>query len=170
MSDDITPWQLLTDEFVYDFIVDSSDNDGRRQAWSRLVLADMVVSRAIAPSAYNQGEWRIIEDSLAALVAQGFISIESGPERSVYSDEPQLMIQVSNWGKVRRKRGNIPSSVRQMIYDRDGNQCVKCDSGVCLSLDHIVPWSKGGSDDESNLQTMCQSCNSSKSNRVAANV
>jgi hypothetical protein len=64
------------------------------------------------------------------------------------------------------ERAAIPNAVRQMVYRRDGYQCVTCGSGEYLTLDHIHPWSLGGSDDPSNLQTMCRSCNSRKGARV----
>lgn len=66
------------------------------------------------------------------------------------------------------QRAFIPDSVRQLVYARDSYRCVTCGSPDYLTLDHIRPWSLGGSDDEANLQTMCQSCNSRKGARVDA--
>jgi hypothetical protein len=51
-----------------------------------------------------------------------------------------------------------------VVSARDGCFCVKCHSTDDLTLDHIVPRSKGGSDDKSNLQILCRCCNSSKGN------
>lgn len=51
---------------------------------------------------------------------------------------------------------------RRTVLKRDGNRCVKCGSADDLTLDHIVPVSKGGSHAIVNLQTMCGSCNSLK--------
>lgn len=54
------------------------------------------------------------------------------------------------------------------VWDRDGWRCVRCGTHEDLTVDHIVPISKGGADDPddiSNLQTLCKSCNSSKGNR-----
>jgi 5-methylcytosine-specific restriction endonuclease McrA len=59
-------------------------------------------------------------------------------------------------------RTNLKNSLKRFVFERDEYRCVKCGTHVNLSIDHIHPVSKGGSDDESNLQTLCRSCNSSK--------
>ena len=59
-------------------------------------------------------------------------------------------------------RKNLKASLKRFVFERDEYRCVKCGTHVNLSIDHIHPFSKGGSDDESNLQTLCRSCNSSK--------
>lgn len=64
------------------------------------------------------------------------------------------------------ERAAIPSAVRERVYERDGWVCVFCGLSGDLTLDHIYPWSLGGSDDEDNLQTACRPCNSSKGARV----
>jgi DNA-directed RNA polymerase subunit RPC12/RpoP len=64
------------------------------------------------------------------------------------------------------RRAQIPLALRLEIYARDGYQCVTCGSIVDLSLDHIHPWSLGGSDERENLQTMCRPCNSRKGAKV----
>lgn len=48
---------------------------------------------------------------------------------------------------------------------RDGAACAKCGSTEKLTVDHIVPMIRGGSDDLSNLQILCKRCNSSKRDR-----
>lgn len=65
-----------------------------------------------------------------------------------------------------RHRAKIPAAVRAAVYERDGWCCLHCGTKEGLTLDHIVPWSLGGSDDVGNLQTLCQRCNSSKGARV----
>lgn len=64
-----------------------------------------------------------------------------------------------------RFRAHIPQAVRRVVYGRDGWRCRKCGTDADLSLDHVFPWSLGGSDDESNLQTLCLPCNVRKGAR-----
>ncbi len=56
------------------------------------------------------------------------------------------------------------------VLARDKWRCLSCgrsakEDGVLLEVDHILPRSKGGSDDISNLQTLCKKCNIGKSNK-----
>ncbi len=53
---------------------------------------------------------------------------------------------------------------KAIVYERDGNQCVRCKSIEKLSIDHIIPLSKGGSDEIDNLRVYCQKCNFKKGN------
>ncbi len=54
---------------------------------------------------------------------------------------------------------------RESIFRRDGYRCKHCQTNDDLTIDHIVPRSKGGLDHKSNLQTLCRSCNSRKGAR-----
>ena len=65
-------------------------------------------------------------------------------------------------------RISIPDEVRKYVFDRDRNKCLGCgktDLEAKLTIDHIEPLAQGGSNDLSNLQTLCGSCNSSKRDR-----
>jgi HNH endonuclease/Domain of unknown function (DUF4373) len=52
------------------------------------------------------------------------------------------------------------------VFERDGYTCVYCGSNQELSLDHVIPQSRGGSHDAENLATCCTPCNSSKNNKT----
>lgn len=54
---------------------------------------------------------------------------------------------------------------RRIIFDRDGNACLKCGSTECLTLDHVNPISKGGDSSIDNLQTLCYDCNNKKGDK-----
>lgn len=62
------------------------------------------------------------------------------------------------------QRQPISQGKRYLIYKRDNFRCVWCGSSKRLELDHIVPWSAGGSDIFDNLRTLCHDCNTYRSN------
>lgn len=61
-----------------------------------------------------------------------------------------------------RSRTKISKTARASVYKRDGHRCVECAATKRLTLDHIVPLSKGGSNRQDNLQTLCVPCNEAK--------
>jgi hypothetical protein len=62
----------------------------------------------------------------------------------------------------RLAKRRIPDPVRAMVLLRDGARCLRCRTAVRLEVDHIIPVSKGGKTEESNLQTLCRRCNRRK--------
>lgn len=56
--------------------------------------------------------------------------------------------------------------VRAKVYARDKHRCVECGTDKHLTLDHIRPLSKGGTNRIENLQTMCSSCNNRKGDEM----
>lgn len=58
----------------------------------------------------------------------------------------------------------VPLS-RENVYRRDNHECVYCgeNNRKLLTLDHVVPQSKGGKNRWDNLVTACKKCNGEKS-------
>lgn len=48
------------------------------------------------------------------------------------------------------------------LFELYGQRCMKCGETDDLTVDHVIPRSKGGSDLANNLQVLCRACNSSK--------
>ena len=63
-------------------------------------------------------------------------------------------------------RKPIKQSTRTKVFERDLYRCKNCDSAINLCVDHIHPVSKGGSNNLTNLQTLCTSCNASKGTKT----
>jgi 5-methylcytosine-specific restriction endonuclease McrA len=53
----------------------------------------------------------------------------------------------------------ITRALRGQILRRDHYQCTHCGSRYALQVDHIVPRARGGTNEVSNLRTLCRSCN-----------
>ncbi|WPC15120.1 HNH endonuclease [Riemerella anatipestifer] len=64
------------------------------------------------------------------------------------------------------RREHISQKVKDMVWNRDGGKCVECGSSEKLEFDHIVPFSKGGSNTYRNIQLLCEPCNRKKSNKI----
>ena len=61
----------------------------------------------------------------------------------------------------------IPGHVQIEVFNRDKGKCVKCGSTKHLHLDHIIPFSKGGtSKDAKNIRLYCRKHNLEKSNKI----
>ncbi len=63
----------------------------------------------------------------------------------------------------------IPSHEKRHIYDRQNGLCAYCGQHrniKYMTVDHIMPLSKGGTDDVENLQCTCKMCNRLKSDML----
>ncbi|MCT2898505.1 HNH endonuclease [Lentilactobacillus buchneri] len=59
--------------------------------------------------------------------------------------------------------------LRKQVFQRDDYTCRYCGKrGGLLEADHVIPFSKGGSDDISNLVTACRRCNRQKRDKSVA--
>jgi len=55
---------------------------------------------------------------------------------------------------------------RHNLMKRDGNHCLYCGSTNNLTIDHVLPSSRGGQDTWENLVTACNECNVYKGDRT----
>lgn len=55
---------------------------------------------------------------------------------------------------------------RHNVFKRDHNRCQYCSSQKHLTLDHVIPKSRGGSTTWDNLTTACKNCNSRKGDQT----
>jgi len=54
--------------------------------------------------------------------------------------------------------------IRRSLFKRDGEKCVHCSTTSNLTVDHILPKSKGGTWKLGNLQMLCRPCHDIKDN------
>lgn len=51
---------------------------------------------------------------------------------------------------------------KESIKNQWDNKCAYCDSDIEITLDHVVPRTKGGADHADNIVACCRSCNADK--------
>lgn len=56
--------------------------------------------------------------------------------------------------------------VKREVWRRDYGKCVECGSQVRLEYDHIIPFSRGGSNTARNIQLLCEKCNRKKHDKI----
>lgn len=89
-------------------------------------------------------------------ISEEFFEIADGYWRpnAGHIDDPQSRRLTSIEWTVTRKK----------VFERDGYKCAYCGKrGGHLECDHIIPISRGGSNDLENLTTACRPCNRAKS-------
>ena len=71
---------------------------------------------------------------------------------------------------IAQQRNLMSASMRYEVLRRDSFRCQLCGAsasdGVLLHVDHIIPVSKGGKTEFSNLRTLCDRCNLGKGDKI----
>lgn len=68
--------------------------------------------------------------------------------------------------RLRRRKARIGRALAKQVFERDGYRCRECFTHIDLTVDHIVPESRGGATTLDNLRTLCRVCNSRKGDRM----
>jgi hypothetical protein len=63
-------------------------------------------------------------------------------------------------------RTSIPQEIKTAVWQRDQGRCIQCGSNQYIEFDHIIPLSLGGAHSVNNIQLLCRTCNSKKSNHI----
>ncbi len=123
------------------------------------VLATEIISQAqyTSPEGRNHYEKKSIIDyeTLVGLV------------ESVHEEKAATIIHREH---MKAERSKMTDSLRYDILRRDHFRCQICGAtaqdGVKLHVDHIIPVSKGGKTEKSNLRTLCDKCNLGKRDKI----
>jgi|TARA_R100000027_G_C2205104_1_gene81220 5-methylcytosine-specific restriction endonuclease McrA len=78
----------------------------------------------------------------------------------------QRVIRLVNYVVIPFRRMTNMYPTRNLIYKRDRNKCQYCGATKHLTIDHVIPKSKGGEDTWENLVVACSSCNVKKGDKL----
>lgn len=107
--------------------------------------AVLLVTGQAEPLAYSNGVgWQLRSPSFILLVPEHIRLLASNPERL--------------W--------KVPAVNRREVLRRDGHACQYCGSTRNLTLDHVLPRSRGGQHSWDNVVAACERCNTTKSDRT----
>ncbi len=121
-------------------------------------LIDQMVEEVFFLMFLNRGFLRILNQKISSLILQTKVKDLAKEEQIFFKSDGFL------------KRRPIPVWARKAVLYRDRGQCSICHRDVSglvsihneKHFDHIVPLAKGGINDVTNLQLLCEPCNLKK--------
>ncbi len=133
----------------------SLDSAGLPHAW-------VSIEEAMTYHAKNLVIWSLGEDTSVYLGG-----LQRNGTRSRLETKSIIAIRGSKVDA--RSFSRTPVLTNDLLFARDRHLCAYCGERFAapkLSRDHIMPASKGGSDQWTNVVTACRSCNSRKADRT----
>jgi hypothetical protein len=105
---------------------------------------------------------------------KGFILVNKGKAEIIQKGEEDIITTIGNFVRpvIIRLLNYIkfrPSQLkvsRKRIFKRDKYTCQYCGNKKNLTLDHVMPRSRGGKNSWTNMVTCCSRCNSKKGNKT----
>jgi 5-methylcytosine-specific restriction endonuclease McrA len=111
-----------------------------------------------------------IKRAVALLVTGQAEPIEFGSTTGWQICSPSLVVYVPE--HIRMKAGEVerlwkvPPVNRREVFRRDNHTCQYCGSTRHLTIDHVLPRSKGGAHTWDNVVSACAKCNARKGDRT----
>lgn len=104
---------------------------------------------------FDEQTWDLTDEEFRELVT-----------RICHGDEPdQLHYGWARWKRVVGNNNPLRSEAKRLrpyILERDGYVCRRCGATDDLQMDHLIPVSRGGTNDLDNLAILCRPCNLNK--------
>jgi 5-methylcytosine-specific restriction endonuclease McrA len=98
-----------------------------------------------------------------------WLALDTFTDADTLSRMIDVAIQGRNERKAEQRNGEQSTAMRVRIIERDGATCYMCGRKLPfeeITLEHVIPRSRGGETVESNLKVACEPCNNRKGNRL----
>lgn len=105
---------------------------------------------------------------------RGFVLVDKGKAEILKKGEEDIITSIGNFVRpviirllnyIRFRPKNLKVN-RKRIFKRDKNMCQYCGSKKHLTIDHVMPRSRGGDNTWNNLVTCCSNCNLRKGDKT----
>ena len=116
-------------------------------------------SSQAAQSSQSSKSWETGSPQLSGSKAT-YTSAEIEERIGLYFRIANMGVSVSSPVTVQER--NVSEETKASVIRRDGGKCITCSSTVQLEVDHRVALMNGGTNDLSNLATLCDACHLAK--------
>lgn len=133
--------------------------------WSVLTYGAVAPTGDAISSALALVVWGAMLWQLPDRLREGLPPVAQPPARerelapALSADERRALRMATNGGH------HTAAEWRELLAQFD-SRCVACGRRRNITRDHVIPVALGGSDDISNIQPLCRSCNSRKGLRI----
>lgn len=111
-----------------------------------------------------------IKRAIVLLITGQAESLDFGNTQLWEVRSPSIVLQVSEHIRLTvsnpERHWKVPPVNRREVLKRDNYTCQYCGSTRRLTIDHVVPRSKGGTHTWDNVVAACERCNSAKGDRL----
>jgi len=99
-------------------------------------------------------------------------SANSGEKHHKWKGGYENKLYLNNKRRIMKLNAEGEHTLEEWIFLKKlfKNKCVSCKEKKALTIDHIIPLSRDGSDYISNIQPLCKNCNSKKHNKIISYV
>lgn len=111
-----------------------------------------------------------IKRAIVLLVTQKAEPLDFSTDGGWQVHSPSLVLYVPKHIRLKIAAGErtwkVPPVNRREVLRRDHHTCQYCGSSKHLTLDHVIPRSRGGQHTWDNVVTACERCNSKKGDKT----
>lgn len=157
-------------------------NKEYRQAWQRRYVKDNAAKVKAAKRKYakehaehyaayhqrygEQNKERLQEQRRVYYEANKEIITRKNKEYRKRRPEVKQISELNRERRIKEAGGKFTTAEWTALCERYGNICLCCKREVKLTVDHVIPVSKGGRNDIENIQPLCLTCNVRKNTKV----
>lgn len=168
-------WMKLYEQTLSDMETLTSNIKHNLPVFVRLFISTSRLPYKVCNVSYKLTKNTVPEFIFSYVSAAGKSRREFGIEITpaiLSSIKSEIYAKGNKSGYSKMQRSAMTNDLREAIKKRDNYTCCICGNSVfkepnlLLEVDHIIPISKGGKTEASNLQTLCWRCNRAKHDKI----